>query len=86
MTKPVVSDKDINDNDTYCGFVCSDIIDKQNKILEEINDFSKVNREFAIVMLNRLSDLIYNSKVQLAAYPYTTAEGARYSASSHSET
>ena len=45
----------------YCGFVCGDIIDKQNEIINEIYEFSKINKPFALVMLGRITDICYNA-------------------------
>lgn len=52
--------------DDYCGFVCSDIIDRQQKILDEITNFSEHNPEFAYIMHGRIMEMIYNSRSSLS--------------------
>jgi hypothetical protein len=45
-------------DDDYCGFVCSDIIEKEQEIVDEVNELSKVNPEFAKVMIERLTKML----------------------------
>lgn len=42
----------------YCGFVCGDVMDEQEHILDEIRKFGNYNPEFALVMLGKLSSRI----------------------------
>lgn len=51
--------------DEYCGFVCSDITDRQKAIIKDITDFSEYNREFALVMFGKCIELLYNSSMKL---------------------
>jgi len=51
--------------DEYCGFVCSDITDRQAAIIQDIRDFSEYNREFAMVMYGKCIEMLYNSSMKL---------------------
>jgi hypothetical protein len=46
------------EGEEYCGFVCSDILERQQEILDEIEEFSKVNPEFALVMKGKIQKMI----------------------------
>lgn len=55
----------LTEDDEYCGLVCGDIIARQQQILDEINEFSKANKEFALVMVGRIMDMVYVNKDKL---------------------
>ena len=44
----------MKEDDPYCGFLCGDIIERQQKIMQDINDFAEYNPEFAQVMRIRV--------------------------------
>lgn len=56
----------MKENDNYCGFVCGDIIEEQQAIIDKIIEFSKVNREYALVMIGKIMDMVYYSKDKLS--------------------
>jgi hypothetical protein len=47
--------------DQYCGFLCSDITERQEKILGDIIDFAKYNPEFAKVMIFKILKMSVDS-------------------------
>lgn len=55
----------MKENDDYCGFLCSDIIERQQKIIDDIKDFSEYNKDFALVMIGRITELCYNARLEL---------------------
>lgn len=55
----------MKENDDYCGFLCSDIIERQQAILDDIKKFSEVNPEFALVMLGRITEMSYDARLAL---------------------
>ena len=67
----------MKENDDYCGFLCSDIIERQKKIIEDIKDFAEYNPDFALVMLSRIADLCVrtlNSGLEMRNAPLTTTD------------
>lgn len=54
-----------DNDDEYCGFVCSDAVDKLQSILDEIKILNKYNPEFAPVMLDRLAKMISDTREKL---------------------
>lgn len=44
----------MKEGDPYCGFLCSDIIERQQKIIDDIKDFAQYNEPFAQVMMIRI--------------------------------
>lgn len=55
----------MKENDTYCGFLCSDIIERQQAIIDDIKDFASYNPEFALVMFGRITEMSYNATLEL---------------------
>ena len=53
------------DGSEYCGFVCSDAVDKLQSILDEIKLLNRYNPEFAPVMLDRLTEMIIKTRDEL---------------------
>ena len=53
-------------DDNYCGFVCGDIIERQQQILDEIKDFSKVNPEFSLVMIGKIMEMVFYGKDKIS--------------------
>ena len=47
--------------EAYCGFLCSEILERQQEIANEVKDFSKYNPEFAKVMLRKLMDVLHDA-------------------------
>lgn len=50
----------------YCGFVCGDIIAEQQAVIDKITEFSQVNREYALVMIGKIMEMVYYGKDRLA--------------------
>ena len=50
----------MTDKDGYCGFLCSDIIERQEKIIKDIDDFEAYNPEFAQTMRFRILKICSN--------------------------
>lgn len=48
----------------YCGFLCSDVKEKQQEIIDELVEFNKYNPEFSKVMLKTLVDMLTNTKLK----------------------
>lgn len=48
------------EGDTYCGFLCDDIIERQQEIINDIKDFAEYNQSFAMVMIGRLTEMLIN--------------------------
>ena len=44
----------MKEDDNYCGFLCSDIIERQQTIINDIKDFAQYNEDFAQVMMLRI--------------------------------
>lgn len=44
----------MKEGDPYCGFMCGDILERQQKIMEDIEDFAEYNPEFAQVMRQKV--------------------------------
>jgi hypothetical protein len=42
----------------YCGFLCSDMTEKQQEIVNEIAELRKVNPEFAAEFTGRMMDML----------------------------
>lgn len=40
----------MKDGDPYCGFLCVDMIERQNRIMQDLNDFAVYNPGYAQVM------------------------------------
>lgn len=57
----------MKEGDSYCGFLCSDIMERQQSILKDIDDFAEYNPGFAQVMRFKVARLcaeaITNNKV-----------------------
>lgn len=56
-------------DDEYCGFMCSDVIERQKRILEDIKDFSVYNREYAVVMFGKCMEMVYYASQDLPKIP-----------------
>jgi hypothetical protein len=50
----------MKEGDNYCGFLCSDIIERQQKIIDDIEDFAAYNKEFAQTMRFRILKMCSN--------------------------
>lgn len=46
----------------YCGFLCSDMTEKQQEIVNEIAELRKVNPEFAAEFTGRMVEMLLLSK------------------------
>ena len=57
----------MKEGDDYCGFLCSEIIDRQEAIINDIYEFAKVNPEFALVMLGKIVEKTHDAKMYLAS-------------------
>jgi hypothetical protein len=55
----------MNEEDGYCGFLCQDVIDKQQEIIDELKEFSQHNPEFAIEMTQRIISMCMQARVDL---------------------
>jgi len=44
----------------YCGFLCGDITEKQQEIVDEIAELRKVNPEFAAEFTGRMVNMLVN--------------------------
>lgn len=51
----IIKTMDAKQTDSYCGFLCSDIIERQQKIIDDLKDFAEYNPGFAQVMLYRIT-------------------------------
>lgn len=45
-------------HDNYCGFVCGEITEKQQEIVDEIAGLRKVNPEFAAEFTGKMVELL----------------------------
>ena len=52
------------EDDAYCGFLCSDIIERQKAILDDIDDFSQYNPGFAAIMRFRITQMCLDKRVE----------------------
>lgn len=59
----------MKEDDDYCGFACGDIIARQQQILDDINDFSQYNPEYALVMIGKIMEMVYYGKDKLVNGP-----------------
>ena len=57
----------MKEGDDYCGFLCSEIIDRQEAIINDIYEFAKVNPEFALQMLDKIVHKSHYAKMYLAS-------------------
>ena len=57
----------MEDKRDQCGFLCSEIIDRQEAIINDIYEFAKVNPEFALVMLEKIVVKSHDAKMYLAS-------------------
>lgn len=55
----------MKEGDGYCGFVCQDVLDSQQAIIDEIKDFSHYNPEFAIEMSRRIISMCMECRTDL---------------------
>lgn len=62
----------MKENDDYCGFLCAEIIERQQEIIDDIKKFSEVNPEFALVMLGRITEMSYDARLSLPHKTITT--------------
>lgn len=49
----------------YCGFLCSEAIEQQQQIIDELMVFSKYNPEFAQVMIHKLTEMLWKSEKEI---------------------
>ena len=54
----------MKENDNYCGFLCSDIMERQEAILKDIDDFAEYNPGFAAIMRFRITQLCLDSRTK----------------------
>ena len=47
----------------YCGFLCADVTERQQEIIDELAGLKQVNPEFCAVMTNRLLKMFDSLKV-----------------------
>lgn len=71
----------MTDEDGYCGFLCSDIIERQQAIINDIKDFSQYNREFAMVMIGKIIEMSYNAGLDLPVKKVNPTSAAVHSLS-----
>jgi hypothetical protein len=55
----------LKSNDNYCGFACGFALEDIQKVLDEIKDFSDYNPEFALVMLDKITAAVKDTRTQL---------------------
>ena len=67
----------MKEDDDYCGFACGDIIARQQQILDDINDFSQYNPEYALVMIGKIMEMVYYGKDKLVNGPEKSEKNAR---------
>lgn len=48
----------------YCGFRCSEVRQKQQKIIDELIDFNKYNPEYSKVMVKILVDMLTDTNTK----------------------
>lgn len=44
----------MKEGDPFCGFLCIDVIERQNRIMQDLNDFASYNPEYAQVMRQKI--------------------------------
>ena len=49
----------MKENDNYCGYSCDGALQEEQRILDEVIDFSKHNPQYALVVLGKLMDIVY---------------------------
>lgn len=52
----------MKEGDPYCGFLCQDIIDRQQAIINDLKDFAEYNPGFAQVMIFRITQMLLNER------------------------
>jgi hypothetical protein len=52
--------------DNYCGFSCSDILQKIQEVCDEIKEFSNYNPEYSLVMLGKVMEKVYETRNNLS--------------------
>jgi hypothetical protein len=57
----------MKENSDYCGFLCSEIIDRQEALINDIYEFARVNPEFALTMLDKIVRKSYDARRYLAS-------------------
>ena len=62
----------MQEGDTYCGFLCDDIIERQQAIINDLKDFSKYNHEFSIEMARRVIEMCIQCRMDIQNEPITT--------------
>lgn len=60
----MISTQEIEE-EAYCGFVCSAFLERHHELIEEVKDFSKHNKEFALVMLGKMIEEAFNTRMEL---------------------
>ena len=49
----------------YCGYVCSEAIEQQQQIIDELMIFSKYNPDFAQLMIHKLTEMLWRSEKEI---------------------
>jgi hypothetical protein len=50
--------KELTNKEQYCGFLCEEMTEKQQEIVNEIAELRKVNPEFAAEFTGRMVDML----------------------------
>ena len=58
--------KRLKSKDQYCGFICSIAREKVQEVLDEVVDFSKYNPETAVEVLERIEEMVNETKPKVS--------------------
>jgi hypothetical protein len=57
----------------YCGFVCSDAIDSQQQIIDEIMLLSNYNHDFSLEMIHKLTEMLWKAEKEITLTSLTSS-------------
>lgn len=55
----------MQEEDTFCGFICSDVTERVQIIVQDIKDFSEYNPETALEVLGKLDKMLNDAKIEI---------------------
>ena len=55
----------MKEDDSYCGYSCTEKKAKLQEIIDETVDFSKFNPEWGLIMLGKFMEMIYDARLKL---------------------
>lgn len=61
----------MKENDPYCGYACGSAKEDQQRIIDELIDFSRQDPEYAVIMLGKLMEMLYEARNKLAIVKQT---------------